>query len=237
MISAARHRLAGWVALICLGLPLLLYFILTSYSRLMGDDYGYFATGLWLGFRDNFSHWWHHWHGSYSYFVAIDLLAPLGPQRIPPVFPTLVFSLWLIALAWLYGCALDYLEFSGSRRALALAMAMLTVTAALWAFPTRESVYWFTAVLRHSLPVGFFMLYVAGNLTVASYPPPPAFGWLFPQGLALVCYLSLAVCQSCRRYSSLSIFRSSLFAPLRLKTRPFASGFLACSLLAGLPVV
>ena len=166
----SRARWLRWLlpALACA--PLLLYLYASSFSRLMGDDYGYFAVAIWQGFRDNFLHWWNGWHGSYSYFVAIDVLAPLDAARVPPVFPAFTFCLWLAGAAWLIWHALRCLQLPRDRLRVSLALAALLVAASISAFYTREALHWFTAVLRHSLPVGVFLFVVAFVFAVALRP-------------------------------------------------------------------
>ena len=191
--AAAKKARQGWLRwllpmLACA--PLLLYLYASSFSRLMGDDYGYFAVAIWQGFRDNFLHWWNGWHGSYSYFVAIDVLAPLDAARIPPVFPAFAFCLWLVGAAWLIWHALRCLQLPRDRLRISVALAALVVAASVSAFFTRESLHWFTAVLRHSLPVGIFLVVVAFVLTVGMRPRSPKLLAAAAVAVAGVCFVN-----------------------------------------------
>ena len=88
---------AAWFAASLSLLPLLLYAYLGHFSRLMIDDYGHFATALGISFRHNFAYWRNLWNGSYSFYVFHDLLSPLDPARLPPLFLALTITVWLSA--------------------------------------------------------------------------------------------------------------------------------------------
>lgn len=133
----------------------------------MIDDYAYFATAFGLGFRHYFEHWWKTWHGSYSYFVFHDLLSPLDPARIPPLFPALTIALWLIGLTWLLSIALRHLGVRRLHLPIAIALAALTVHASIMSFHTWESIYWYASSSRHTFPVGIMLLFLGFALDIA----------------------------------------------------------------------
>ena len=147
--------------------PAALFAYLGSFSRLMGDDYGYFASALRLGFRDSFGHWWNNWHGSYSFIVAFDALAPLGPENLPPVMPTVLISLFTLGQAWLIWHVLRDLQVDRDRLWIAVIVAALSAFATIISFHTRENYFHFIASLRHTAPVGAFLLFLGLALELA----------------------------------------------------------------------
>ena len=162
MIHHSRtRRLAASLAAAFTLVPLALYAYLGQFSRLMGDDWGYFANVQWLGFRDAFYHWWNSWQGSYTFVVSIEALAALGPRHVAPIFPALVLLVWLVGLTWLVSLALRYFELAEDSLLLSFIFAAFLLVAAITAFPTRESIYWMSATIRQTLPVGIFALLVA----------------------------------------------------------------------------
>lgn len=167
-VSGVRgSAVAAWIAAAATLVPAALYAYLGHFSRLMIDDYGIFATALWLGFRDYFAYWRNTWHGSYSLFVFHDLLAPLDPARIPPLFPALIIAVWLLGLTWLMSIMLRHLEIRRARLPIAIALAALTAHASIMSFHTWESIYWYAAATSHTLPVGVLLMFLAFALDTA----------------------------------------------------------------------
>ena len=160
MQSKTRSRAAWIIAALTLA-PLALYIYLGHFSRLMLDDYGLFASPLHLGFLDNFFHWRNNWFPSYTFYVVQDLLTPLDPARLPALLPAAIIAAWFAGLTWLISLALRHLVLTRDRLPLAIALSALTVFAAIRSFHTLESFYWFTASLRHTLPIGFMLLFLA----------------------------------------------------------------------------
>ena len=153
--------LVRWLLLALASLPLLLFAFLGQYSRMMGDDYARFATALQMGGWHNFSHWWTNWDGSYSGILFHDLIAPLGAPAIPRVFPTVALALWWAGLFWLFALALAELGIRRRRGFIAALLASLVAGGAVNAFATWESIYWYTACVDNTLPVGGLLLYLA----------------------------------------------------------------------------
>lgn len=147
--------------------PALFVAYLGSFSRLMGDDYGYFSTALRLGFRDSFGHWWNNWHGSYTFIVAFDALAPLGPENLPPLMPTVMILLFTLGQAWLVLHILRSLQISRHRLLIAGIVAALGTFAIIISFHTWENIFHFIATLRHTMPVGAFLVFLGLALELA----------------------------------------------------------------------
>ena len=147
--ALSAGSLAAWTVATISLLPAALYAYLGHFSRLMIDDYAYFAMAFGLGFRHYFDYWRNTWHGSYSYFVFHDLLTPLE-ARIPPLFPAITIALWLLGLTWLLSILLRHLEIRRNRLPIAIALAALTVHASIMSFHTWESIYWYASSSRHA---------------------------------------------------------------------------------------
>lgn len=160
MLNKTRSRAAWIIAALSLA-PLAVYLYLGHFSRLMLDDYGLFAAPLHLGFLDNFFHWRNNWFPSYTFYVVQDLLTPLDPARLPALLPAAVILAWFAGLTWLISLALRHLELTRDRLPISIALSALMVFASIRSFHTLESFYWFTASLRHTLPVGFMLLFLA----------------------------------------------------------------------------
>lgn len=181
---------AAWIAVAATLVPAALYAYLGHFSRLMIDDYGIFATALWLGFRDYFAYWRNTWHGSYSFYVFHDLLAPLDPARMPPVFPALIIALWLLGLTWLLSIMLRHLEIRRARLPIAIALAALTAHASFMSFHTWESIYWYAAATSHTLPVGVLLLFLAFALDTAKRLRSTAPAAVAALAGALICFVN-----------------------------------------------
>ncbi len=157
-----------WLLALVASLPALLIAYLGQFSRLMGDDWCFFNTALHLGGRDYFSFWLNNWHSSYTY-VALDwALKHFGPENMPPIVPAITFSLWLLGLLWLYCLVLRGLDIDANRFLIALVLAFLTLAAFVKGVYDWEALYWYAASTRHSLPVGFFLIYLALSWELAS---------------------------------------------------------------------
>ena len=166
--SSRTRSLAVWLTAALTLAPLVLYAYLGHFSRLMIDDYAHFANALWLGFRDNFNYWRNSWNGSFSFYTFHDLLTPLDPARLPPIFPALTIVLWLTGLAWLISLLLRCLQLRRNHLPFAISLSALTVLASIKSFHTLESIYWYSAIVRHTLPVGGILIYLAFSLEIAA---------------------------------------------------------------------
>jgi len=147
-----------WLLALLASLPTLLIAYLGQFSRLMGDDWCFFNSALHLGGRDYFSFWLNNWHSSLTYIAIHDILAPLGPEYMPPIFPAIIFGLWLLGLAWLFFLVLRGLQLDANRLPVALILAFLSLAAFVIGVYDWEPLYWYSASIRHSLPVGIFLL-------------------------------------------------------------------------------
>ena len=160
----------AWLIAAIVSLPAILYAFLGLSSRLMGDDFGLFATALHLSGRHNFEYWWNGWYSSYTFILFNDALAPLGPQYIAQAFPSINIVLWLLGLGWLYIITLRRLQVKRNRGPISVALAALTIAAAFTSFQTWESIFWYAASVRYVLPIGIFMIFLAAAIAIADLP-------------------------------------------------------------------
>lgn len=165
-----NERAFLWLIAALVSLPAVLYACLGLSSRLMGDDFGLFATALRLGGRHNFDYWWNGWYSSYTFILFNDLLAPLGPEYLAPAFPSINIALWLLGLTWLFALALGPLQLKRKRMPISVTLAALTLAATFTSFQTWESIFWYAASVRYVLPIGILMIFLASVITVAGAP-------------------------------------------------------------------
>ncbi len=180
--------LAKWLVALLASLPILLFAYLGQFSRMMGDDYARFATAMQLGGRINFLYWWNTWDGSFSGILFHDVIVPLGaPPHIPRVFPSVVMALWWVGLFWLIWLALAELRIRRNRILISVVLASLTAGAAVNAFYTWESIYWYTACVDNTLPVGGLLIYLACVFVIARRPRARRFDALAAAAGSLGC--------------------------------------------------
>ena len=165
-----REAAFAWLIVLFISLPAVLYAYLGLSSRLMGDDFGLFATALRLSGWHNFNYWWHSWYSSYTFILFNDLLAPLGPEYIAQAFPSINIVLWLLGLTWLYAVALRRLQLKRRRGPISVALAAATIAATFTSFQTWESIFWYAANVRYVLPIGIFMIFLAAAITFGDAP-------------------------------------------------------------------
>ena len=210
---------AAWLIAALTLAPLAVYMYLGHFSRLMLDDYGLFAAPLHLGFLDNFFHWRNNWFPSYTFYVVQDLLTPLDPARLPALLPAAIIVVWLAGLTWLIALALRHLELTRDRLPLSIALSALAVFASIRSFHTLESFYWFTASLRHTLPVGFMLLFLAVALELGENRGKAA------AAVAVAAGLLFGVINS--GFSELNVVVQLVFAPVIIVgMRRFSPGML-----------
>lgn len=208
---ARRETALAWLLVAFVSLPALLYVFLGLSSRLMGDDFGLFASSLHLGGWHNFLYWWNGWYSSYTFILFNDLLAPLGPEYIAQAFPAINIVLWFSGMSWLYAIALGRLRLHRNRWPISLALAALTIAATFTSFQTWESVFWYAASVRYVLPIGVFMVFLAAAIAFADRPHPK---WLTGAAAllgALLCFVNAGFSEL---HSALQLLSLSLALPL-----------------------
>ena len=146
--------------------PVLLFAYLGQFSRMIADDYCTTAIGQELGAWGGMLHWYHRWSGGYSNFFIKSAMAPLGVLG-PRITPTLTIILWLVGLSWLVFQGLGCLKIGGSRRTFSVAISAFAVAAAIHAFYSPQSFYWYSASTQNTLPLALLTIYMALGLWLA----------------------------------------------------------------------
>ena len=164
--SLLDSRLARTVLLLLALLPLLLFAYLGSHASMMAGDYCHVRVAQELGPLQGMAHWRNTWNGSYSDYFVHGLLAPLGASA-PAVVPALTIALWLVALSALLFQANALAGLSHFPRLTAVTVAAFIMTFTINAFFSPQSLYFYSASLRHTLPIAgitaFFALLILLN--------------------------------------------------------------------------
>ena len=189
MKTEAGARAAWLVAALALA-PVALFAYLGLFSRMMGDDWGHFATAQQLGGADYFDFWWAQRYSSYTYILLHKALAPLGPEYMPPIFPAIIIALWLLSLVWLVASVMRALRIKRNRWPVSIALAALLLTTTLNSLYTWESIYWYSASVRYALPVALFLLYIAFAIDRASRARTTGRTVAAALGGAVLCFLN-----------------------------------------------
>lgn len=167
--STAGNWLLGTLLLMSLA-PVAFYAVLGSFSRLMADDWSAYAAGMYLGGRDFFFYNWNSWTSSFAHILLMDMLAPLGGEAMPAIFPAVILILWLLGLTWLLSLCIKPGRLLCDYRLLALMGSGFVVSAAVFGLPTLESLYWHISSLRWSLPLGSLLLFLAAAVAFCHAP-------------------------------------------------------------------
>ena len=167
--------------------PVALYAYLGQFSRLIGDDYCYMAMGqsmAWGITRYEFNHW----SGSYAALIFKDIMAPLD-VLVPRVMPAIIIALWLVGSYWLVFQVLAHLKIDRSRRPLAMTLAAFIVTASIYALHSIQSIYFYAASARHTLPTALLSIYLALACWIVGHAGGRRFYWGIIAG-GLLCFIS-----------------------------------------------
>ena len=153
-----RKELAVKYGLFCLALvPALLFAYLGHFSRLIWDDYDRLGKPIELGLWQALQYFRDTWNGDYTNFLLFGLLAPLG-ALVPSIFPVALIVIWIAGLVALYSMVLAFLIIRRQRYLIAIALASLTVAAAINGLDSQHSFYWFTSAVEYSLPPALLLI-------------------------------------------------------------------------------
>ena len=140
--------------------PMLLFAYLGQFSRMLSDDYAVIKLGQDFGPWQAMLHWRESWSGEYSNNFVIALLAPLD-TALPALFPLFIIVVAGAGFTWLSSALLTHLRIRAHRRAIAIALASLTVAAAINGFYSGQVFYWFSATVEYTFPVLLLLLGIA----------------------------------------------------------------------------
>ena len=155
-----RNAIFPWLIVLLALVPVLLFAYLGQFSRMMSDDYCTIAVGQELGAWDGMLYWYNSWTGSYARLFLMGALAQLD-TLLPRMTPTLIIVLWLVGLYWLISQGLAYLRIGKSRGALAVTISAFIIAAAVNAFYSPQSFYWYSASITYILPLALLTIYMA----------------------------------------------------------------------------
>ena len=141
-----------WLLLLLAVLPVLLFAYLGAHSRMIHDDFSVAAVGLEYGAWDGLVHYFNRWTSAYS-TIFIRLSLAQHAVALPPLVTTLIIAVGLLGLYWLLRYLFAQCRLSGPRGLFALAAACLVLAAAINAFYTPESFYWYSASIQYTVPL------------------------------------------------------------------------------------
>ena len=142
---------AGLLALSLL--PILLFAYMGLHTRLIHDDFIYTATGRELGAWETTVQFYNRWSPAYTTVYIKAALSSLG-VLLPPLSIALIVGLWMLGFYLLSREAIALLGLAGRRWLIALAVAALLAAAAINAFYSPQSFYWFSCNMTYTLPLG-----------------------------------------------------------------------------------
>ena len=158
---------ASWLIALLALVPPILYAYLGSFSRMIhDDDYGIMLIGQEKGAWEGMLYWYNTWTGSYTVRFLRSAIAPLDVLATS-LMPPLIVLLWLVGTYWLVCQGLACLGISHSRRPLAISISALSVAAAIHAFYSPQSFYWYAASTAYGLPIAFFTIHMALSVWMA----------------------------------------------------------------------
>ena len=148
-----------WLMVFLAFVPVLLFAYSGQFARLISDDDCHVAQvrdwGTWDALLYHISQ-----EGRYASTLLTVLAAPLD-TLLPRITLAVMLLLWLVGWYGLVVQGLALLKINHSRRALSAAIAALIVAAAINAFYTFESFYWFSAAIVYTFPIALFTVYMA----------------------------------------------------------------------------
>ena len=235
-VTQNATRLIDWLFAASLGLALIAYGYLGSYSRYMADDYSAARTVRTHGLLEAQIFSYKGWTGRFSFTFVSDLVALIGPAT-PRFIPGLLLALWVAATVWAV-----YELHSLSGRA---TWSRVVICAGFVIFATLEtapnigqSLYWQTGALTYIAPFIPLSLYV-GVITRAARTNQKGFVYKVKlAGAGLLTFVAggfsdaYVVLQSCALLLCLLTLEKVAGSDFKTKMRPFLLAGLAGSLLA-----
>ena len=202
-----------WLSALIACLPLLLVAYLGSFIRLINDDYYHLAIGRDLGPWESMLHWHNSHNGSYTHYFLHGIVTPLD-TLVPAFMPAVIIVLWLTGIVWLNLQILSYLNVCRNRLPISIALAGLVLMATIHGFYTLESIFWYSASTRYTLPVAILTLYFAANFAAANrFSNPVLIGITAATGGGL-CFVNAGLSEMYLVVQLLTLFLVVLLVPL-----------------------
>lgn len=199
-IAEIRRPIQWLLAVVCLA-PALLFIYIGAFSRLTADDFCIIAMGLELDPWRVMLEYYNNWSGSYFSLFLRGALAPLDTAS-PSITPALLILFWL---AGLYALMIRLLAGANIKRVrvLSLTLAAGSGTAAINAFYTPQSLFWFSANLQYTLPLVMLTWYFALALWAVQRARGEALWIPAIAGGAVICFLSAGTAEMTAAFQSL----------------------------------
>ena len=144
--------------------PVLLFAYLGLHTRLIHDDFGVSAVGLEYGAWDGLIRYYNRWTSAYS-SIFLRLSLAEHAVALPPLVTCFIIGIWLLSLVWLSRQLFTCLNVIEHRGRFAIGASALVVAAAINAFYTPESFYWYSANMQYTVPLAVLV----GCLALASW--------------------------------------------------------------------
>lgn len=133
----------------------------------MGDDFCHLVSGLEYGPWGNLLYWRDSLNGSFSYYFLHGLIAPLDVHAAS-LFVIIVVVVWLVGLVWLIAAGHRLFGRARPPLAIVIAVAAALVWLSIHGLVTPLSIYYYSAITRHTLPVAIFALTLAACCEIIS---------------------------------------------------------------------
>ncbi|MCY4072598.1 MAG: hypothetical protein OXG60_14990 [Chloroflexi bacterium] len=156
----------SWLLAFFALIPLGLISFAGFFSRMKIDDFCVVALAQRHDAWENMLYYVNTWSGSFTRFFLIGALGPLD-HMATAIAPLLIVTLWFCSLSWLIYEALICLGIAASRRATAVALSALTISATIYAFPSERAIYWYVANTAYALPFAPLSAFLALSIRFA----------------------------------------------------------------------
>ena len=143
--------------------PILLFAYLGQFNRMISDDYCYISGGRTLGPLNNLIVQRNIWNGSYSDYFMRGMLGPLDWEAVR-ILPAATILIWLFGMVWLMWQALGLWHLRRNRLTIAVICASLLLAATINAFYSKETIFYYSAHMRYTLPLAMFTVFLAAVL-------------------------------------------------------------------------
>ncbi len=161
-----RLRIWQYLLLLLSGVPAILFAYLGHFSRLIIDEYCVFDIGRSMGAWQIILYYYDTQTASFSRVFLHSLFAPIDVLATS-LTPLTIVVLSTVGLYWLlYRIVVSLLSGRPNRLALWI-ISLLVTAAAINAFITPQSMYWFNASVGYTLPVALSIMYLALLLELA----------------------------------------------------------------------
>ena len=154
------RKIFTWALSLLACLPLLLFAYMGWHTRMIHDDFSAAAIGLEHGAWGGLVFEYERWTSAYSTIFLRFALAEYA-VALPPLFTLGIIIIGLLGLYWLSRQVLEWLALDLPERPAALAISALSLAAAINAFYTPESFYWYSANIQYTVPLVCLLLCLA----------------------------------------------------------------------------